>query len=357
MRHLYYFCQLLQDDTPNPEKLSSTLVWLSSATAKIIFSVCDLSYRPNNFKDPSAASDAPQDDGQPFINLTSTLPSGTLFRALTRVFSHLIRGFDILNNGSQNPSHQGQVTYSLVKLFSEILDGIQKVSVGISQTGLEKAIRTHGGHQGPEPSISEPANQDPDPRPHLCRMLTAMLTRLDATKPGHPDLADGCLSLLLQRAGQSLHFFVFDDEPNLKNSAPSTDPNLLSRALHALKKSAMRDEAKYLIWTLKRAMAILHPQPNPNGDSAPSSKQPDKCSLAEAARTRLQYTLLRGVFGADVEEFGGGLRVPAVAEVAVDVESPTVGEEETAEWFKLELWALCGWEVLGRHVEFGDGGF
>lgn len=106
-------------------------------------------------------------------------------------------------------------------------------------------------------------------------------------------------------------------------------------------------------------MAILHRQPNSNVDSAFSLKQPDKSSLAEAARTRLQYTLLQGVFGAEVEEFGGGLRMPAVAEaaVAVDVELPTVGEEETAEWFKLELWALCGWEVLGRHVEFGDGGF
>ena len=354
MRHLYYFCQILRDEVPDLDKLTCTLVWLSSATAKIVSSVCDISHRQNDSKNVSVASEASTDHGQQSTKHPSKLALGTLFRALSRVFTHLIHGFDTLNNGSQNTTSQGQVTYSLVKLFSEMLDGIHKVSVGISHAGLEKAIRRHGGHQehheGPDPNRSKTTEQEPDLRALLCRMLIAMLTHVDVTQPGHRNLSDGFLYLLLQRAGQRLHFFVFDDEPSQETSKTSNEDQLQSCSIDAVKKRALREEAKYLIWTLKQAMTIVHRQSNAEEASAASNPR-GKSSLREAARTRLQYTLLQGVFGDDVEELRGGLSMPTAAEIGVDVDLPTVREEETAEWFKQELWALCGWEVLGQHID------
>lgn len=182
-------------------------------------------------------------------------------------------------------------------------------------------------------------------------MLVAMFTHINVTKPGHGNLSDGFLYLLLQRAGQRLHFFVFNNELSQKNAKPNNEDHLQSGTIEAVEKGAMREEAKYLIWTLKRAMMIVQRQLNQSGNSE-ASNPPDKSSLAEAARTRLQYTLLQGVFGADMEEFRGALSMPAVAQGGLDVDIPTVSEEETVEWFKQELWALCGWEVLGRHIDF-----
>lgn len=346
---------MLHSASPDPDKLSATLVWLCSATARIISSVCDHPHGLNKIKDVGTVSEAPQDDARPPITFTSSLTLATLFRALNRVFTLLVHGFNKRNDGSQNTAYQAQVTYSLVKLFGEILDGTHKVSVAISHAELETKIRTHGDRQlHHEPSAPEPAEPESDPRPHLCRMLVAMLAHLDATKPGHADLSDGFLCLLLQRAGRRLRFFVFEEEqPNPRNPNHSNeDHHLQLRAVEAVQKRARREEAKYLIWTLKRAMTIVHGRPDVRGDLASSSKQPDRTSLAEVARTRFQYTLLQGVFGADVEELRGGLSMPAVAEGAVEVDLSTVGEEDTGEWFKQELWALCGWEALGQHLEF-----
>lgn len=356
MRHLYCYCQLLQNEIPDPDKLSSSLVWLSSATAKIISSICDVSHSPTNSKDDSTASRYPKHDGQLSTTLTSHLAFGTQFRALSRVYTLLLRGFDRLNTGSHNTAYQGQMTYSLVKLFSEILDGVHKVSIEISRAALEKAIKAHGDSQGqpgePEPSRPKTTDQETDLRAHLCRMLVAMFTHIDATRSGHSNLCDGFFYLLLQRAGQRLRFFIFEDEPSQDNAPQNNEDHLQSRIFEVIKKRALREEAKYLIWTLKRAMTIVHGRPNVRGDSASSPKEPDKTSLAEGVRTRYQYTLLQGVFGADVEEFSGGLSMPAVAEVAADVDLPTVGEDDTVEWFKQEMWALCGWEALGGHLDF-----
>lgn len=353
MRHLYCYCQMLHSESADPEKLSPTLVWLCSATARIISSVCDHPHSLNQIKD---VLEAPKDDSQPPITFTSNLTFATLFLALSRVFTLLIHGFNRLNDGSQNTAYHGQVTYSLVKLFSEILDGMHKVSVGISHAGLEKKIRIHGDRQGhhgePEPSRPERTDRETDLRAHLSQMLVAMLSHVDTTKPGHGNLSDGFLCLLLQRAGQRLRFFVFEDEPSHSNPTQSNEDHLRSRTVEAVKKRALREEAKYLIWTLKRAMTIVRGQPNGTADSASSRGESDKTSLAEGARTRFQYTLLQGVFGADVEELRGGLSLPPVAEAAVELDLPAVSEDDTAEWFKQELWALCGWEALGQHLDF-----
>lgn len=352
---------MLNNGNPDPEKLSSRLVWLSSAAARIISSVCDLSHGLHNSKDASADSEAPKPDHQPSSTCTSNVAFGARFRALSRVFTLLVHGFDKLNNGSQNTAYQGQITYSLVKLFSEILDGIHKVSVGISHARMEKVLKTHGdhleNHQEAELNRSETTDEEPDLRTHLCQLLIAMLTRVHTTQPEHTrtgrsNLSDGFLYLLLQRAGQRLHSFVFGDEPNQQNAKPNDRGSLQSYGLEAVKKRAMRDEAKYLIWTLKRTMTIVHGQINVSRASASSPKEAGKTSLVEGVRTRYQYTLLQGVFGTDVEEFRGGLTMPAVADVGVDVDLPTVSEEDTAEWFKQEMWALCGWEVLGGHLDF-----
>jgi len=347
---------MLHSESPDPDKLSPTLLWLCAATGRIISSVCDHPHSVNNINGVNTASEAPKDDTQPSITFTSSPTLTTLFRALSRMFTLLIHGFNRLNDSSRNTAYQGQATYSLVKLFGEILDGTHKVSVAISHAELEKKIRTHADRQVHHELSSGPETTDPesDPRPHLCRILVAMLAHVDATKPGHTDLADGFLCLLLQRAGQRLRFFVFEEEPNPRNPNPSNeDHHLHLRAIEAVQERARREEAKYLIWTLKQAMAIVHgQQPAVRGDLVSSSKQPDKTSLAEVARTRFQYTLLQGVFGADVEELRDGLVMPAVAEAAVEVDVLTVGEEDTGEWFKQELWALCGWEALGQHLEF-----
>ncbi len=155
-----------------------------------------------------------------------------------------------------------------------------------------------------------------------------------------------------------LHTFVFAENENAGEEAaidglPTTTTDhhaeISTDLDSAVRKASTRHEAKYLVWALRKAMAVADANPNPNSSRDGSSL--DKATLDDAARTRLQYTLLKGIFGAEGTDFGEGLSLPRAADAHADIEVPSVSEDDTSEWFKRELWTLVGWEVVGRHVD------
>ncbi len=349
MRHLYSFYRILEHDPPDPSQLSAVLLRLCSSAAETVFSICDSLHAPDRHKNISRAA--------------SSHSLNVVFKGLARSFNHLTRGFDKLLAIPQADRFRGQVIHSLVKLFGQLLDRLQRESIHHSQSQIRQVLKTVD-----QPEPARVSNQDnstpPEPKPdicaHLSQLLASLLSNLDPKKPAHTELLEGILYHLLQRAGQTLHAFVFAEkeseseaEAEKRTDAPptTTEPQPITTDFDtAIKKAATRHEAKYLIWILKKALAFI--------DANPSCEQPptNKTDLEDAARTRLQYTLLKAIFGAGRSDFGMGLNLPRDVDsrVEVDTDVPSVSEEETSEWFKRELWMLVGWEVLGRYVD-GDG--
>ena len=361
MRHLYCFNRLIQDERPDKGNLEARLLWHCSAMASLISSIDDTLQRANEPMHVTAIPEALGDRVLPSDRQMTNSELDTTFRALGRAFTLLLRGFDKLNNINQNHDHQAKVIYSFVKLFADILSGVEKVSIRRSEARLRKTIRAHGGHgqyEALRQSETDPAQQQVDLCDYLCQTLVAMTASLEPAKPGHNDILEGFLCLLLHRTGQRLYVFTFEDGTQETVSQSNGDRlqshNIAADHRKAVASAAMHEEAKHLIWTLKQVLTLVREQqtgrqPNP-------SNPPDKNDLEETTRTRLQYTLLQGIFGADEKEFRDGFRMPDVAEPDVDVEMQTVSEDDTKQWFQQELWTLFGWEVLGRHLDIADSG-
>lgn len=373
MCQLYSYHRLLQDEAPDPRKLSSILLQLCSAAATIVSSACDALKSQIGPKIPSTTA---LQTLSPEVTVSSgrkgpEIALGTMCRAHGRTFAHLLQGFDKLNKTTESRGYQGQVIYSFVKLFGDILNSLQSVSVMQSQVQPRTEIRTHtrkGQIEVFEEIDPGTLDKETDPRVHLCRLLVTMIASLEPAKPGHIDILEGFFYVLLERVGKTLYVFVFDEEesPILANRSHGDRlqyHGIGANLREALKRKAMQGEAKYLIWTLERAMTFVcrHHSVNPTAkvtkkkikdastSKAAVSKPPDKTNLSDRARTRLQNTLLKGIFGAGEKEFKDGLRMPAIAEMDLNAELPTVTEDETAEWFKQEVWRLLGWEILGQH--------
>ncbi|KAI9879882.1 MAG: hypothetical protein M1830_006734 [Pleopsidium flavum] len=373
MTQLYGFHRLLQDEFPDPRELSSVLLQLCSSAAIIVSSACDTSKIQTG---PGSSRTAVLTGGQE----TTASPSernlevelGILFRALGRTFAHLLQGYGKLNKTTESRGYQGQVIFSFVKLFGDILNNLHSVSVTKRQVQPEKLNRSHI----PKANTEAPRNVEPETPDktndlgiHLCQLLVTMIATLEPAKPGHIDVLEGFFYLLLQRVGKILYVFVFDEEesPILANRDNDEDRlryhGIGANFQETLKRIAMQEEAKYLIWTLERAMGFVcrshSVSPTAKGskgkvkDVSTTNKvmAPDKTNISERAKMRLQNTLLKGIFGVDAKEFKEGLRMPTFAEIDLDAAISTIPEDDTPEWFKQEVWRLLGWEILGQHVD------
>ncbi|KAL4785603.1 hypothetical protein BJX76DRAFT_346944 [Aspergillus varians] len=186
----------------------------------------------------------------------------------------------------------------------------------------------------------------------LASLLNRMVKSLDLACLEHQRLLEGFLYILLSRAGEFLCLFVFQDlqlQPDLridphKLSLPAA---LVDAKLDDKSLGAAEIEAKYIVWLLERALAVIDTC-SKSLDSSPSENKSGKMQLISSIEARLQSTLVQAVFGAD-PEFGRPLERPAQPE-GLDAESyiksfPTP-ELSIPEWYLQEVWQLLGWEVL-----------
>lgn len=377
MGRLYGFHRLLQDESLDPHKLSSAIIDVCSAATAIV-SFASKSFEPQTR--PGSSNAAFPSPGQEFIasfsNEGPNVAFGTLFRTLARTFVNLLQGFGKLNKTTESRKYQGQLTYSFVKLFGDTLASLHTVSVIQTQSQARQDIRPptdKGQAETTHQSDPKTTNNDTNLYIHLSQLLVTMIAALDLAKPHHINILEGFFYLLLQRVGKILYTFVFNEEESpILASRNAEQENLQTHGIEvtrneASKTRAMHVEAKHLIWILERAMSFVHRQqviPPPRKPPKSKIKNPSttitptlpnrhsaKPTLSEHAKTRLQNTLLKGVFGVDSEEFKNGLKMPTRAEMDLDMDLPTVAEEDVAEWFKGEVWRLVGWEILGEHVD------
>ncbi|KAH0556135.1 hypothetical protein GP486_005932 [Trichoglossum hirsutum] len=319
---------------------------------------------------------------------------GDVFRGISKIFKYLLKGLEAVTSSGENSS-QGSVYYSFVRLFADGMDCLSARSTASGTTAngghsTSSAPMNPKGRRRGVNDKSSPATLrvEEEFRMRLSELLVNMIVVLDPTRKGHAELYEGFQAVLLTRLGQRISFFVFGEEPTTDST---TDPTLnrlgKGSGLKGKKKGpeepdtdARRGEAWYLIWLLERVMADLHDRnlackqllarAGDDANAAASSRESASQSLLDRAKARMRSTLLKGVFGDDVEEFDDGLKMPALPSShsssssgggggggkSASADNPGEGSKAdvlrscSPEFFVQEAWRLLGWQVLA-----GDG--
>ncbi|KAI9718385.1 MAG: hypothetical protein M1812_004106 [Candelaria pacifica] len=365
----------------NPSELSSILIHLASSMYAVALATCE-KYRDRvTLTTPNTSAPA----RSPHVDRISSMlqlhhETTSTFRALERTFCHLLEGLDKMTKDLVGKRSQGLLVYNFVKLFADVFALISTMSLCLAeqQMAIEKQRprkRTQKGNKHAKEPISNsrlPSTED-DIRSHISRLVIAMITELQPAQAAHCDILEGFLYVLLNRTGQVLDKFVFK-EPEGEDLS-SQPRNLPSRAIgqdqaNEAQQRANRGESCHLVWILESSLASV--QQNPPGDCA-QARDPSKDLrnsmdriksargglvskelLPERAKTRLQNTLLRGMFGDDGKRFHDCFRKPTNSKPIPKMPTITRDGDDTEDWFKGQIWRLLGWEILSKDLDPQD---
>ncbi|KAL4802229.1 hypothetical protein BDV18DRAFT_63809 [Aspergillus unguis] len=256
-------------------------------------------------------------------------------------------------SGNKSSKQVGMLIYNLVHLYETTLSYLRQyckahaTPINPIRTDYSVLTRSKTARQ-PKPSIEPDDHVSKDEGAiQLALLLHIMVKSLDLKCPAHQKLLEGFLYVLLGRAGKTLCLFVFQDlqlEPDLRTS-PQDLPlpaGLMDAELDGKSLGAAQGEAKYIVFLLRKALALLHQQPTaPSDDSS-------HAQFLSKIKTQIQDSLLQAVFGAD-PEFGESLKPPTKprdSDIRRLVERGQPSDSSIPEWYIQELWQLLGWEAL-----------
>lgn len=282
--------------------------------------------------------------------------------AVAGLFPALLRALGSLDDLSNVQTYQGELIHSFISIFRELLERICALSASNCRRKAVGAAANKGASKRkgrllaeisdflPEPTLSEPTSSEEDNKVirELCQLAFAMMDSLDPNISTENEVFEGFLFFIITRVGDSLKSFVFGSE----SPVMSMDPQVEER------ESSQEAQAPYLIDLLKHAITVTAKQfglDTPFRQACHSispswEKNRDNHSILTKPRLRLQNTLLKAVFGEQAEEFAESLKKPL--ETSVDpcldftVNKTDRKENNTAEWFKNEVWETVGWDVL-----------
>ncbi|KAI9698688.1 MAG: hypothetical protein M1836_003798 [Candelina mexicana] len=362
-------------------ELSSTLVHLASAVSDVARSTCEkyrdqVSLAISNNSLPARSLQA----GGASLTLNLTLEAFSTFRALERTFHSLLKGLDKLTKDLVGTRSQGILVYNFVKLLTNVFGMVSTVSLFLAEqqmvvekiSTLKGSKRSKTRTQNPRIPVSEFPSTEEDIRPHISRLLLAMVLELRPTQAAHCEILEGFLYVLLDRIGSILYGFVFkkpEDEDVSSNIRDLSSHGIGERHANEAEQRANRAEAYYLIWILERALASVQRDTSgrcgqawdpskglrdgigrsKNASMGPTTKE----LLSERARARLQNTLLRGMFGDDEKDFQDCLQKPPISEIALEMPTHVGHHDDAEDWFKGQVWRLLGWEILSKNVDLG----
>lgn len=175
----------------------------------------------------------------------------------------------------------------------------------------------------------------------------------NASLPGHSDLLEGILYLILSHTGRLLSHAIFQE-----HVAEAEKPGNMSSVTREPSKTG-RFESRYILQILHAAIAdpsrkdIItqlvstkgHDQVNGDTVSGSSVRESHRKTLLHKAKLLIQSTLVKStVGGVDLES----LEWPPPPEEMVEypVETIATGEKYGSEWFVESVWVLIGWEMV-----------
>lgn len=298
----------------------------------------------------------------------------TKLASIARVFPYLLKALDRANQTAQDRGLQGHVIYSYIKILRDLLAQVCVLAVSQERTKNPGPQRSADGRFVPNASRN-PASPFPPSPPHktglkLSNLLLALTSALDTAIAADNAILEGFLFYLLTRVGAALKVFVFgSDCDDFRSPNPATEANAANFELDEKEAEA---QAPYLVYLLDRLVPLAplgsHPPsrvssisltpPPPPPTTTPAPRVAPQHSLTKLPSTALQSTLLHAVFcsRAEAVEFAEALPPPLPTDELLGVEysQHMLGQEKAggavADWFKMEVWRIVGWNVLSGQI-------
>ena len=294
---------------------------------------------------------------------------------IARMFPHFLNHLHTLSQFSRSGNLCGQVVYDLLNLFRALFQHIYDLAVADAKSSKERPKTRKQQDTGRNKQCATGAfYKRPVTSPiiiKLCKLALSMLSHLDPVKSTHKAILEGCLFLLVTRAGEVLKDFtiggrplgIHEDDATSRHNPHSREMRQLTTSGAASDAEASEAQAPYLIWMLSRTLRL---SPNTSlatktattsyddrGRPETAGQNSSRNTLYQDAHIRLQHTLVRAVFG---EQFAANFEpalelppVPSDNELGTDFDT----QNETADvrdWFKKEAWRLVGWDVLRGNI-------
>ena len=285
---------------------------------------------------------------------------------VARIFPILLDAVDKLNRTAEGRKLSGQLVYHIVSVLRDILD---RSCLLCGTEGREKHAVAQRTKKPPCRAEKEIADYLAAPNKYpkagkgrgsaktLYQLIIVMTTALDLSREADRAILDGFQFFILTRVGNLLRDFVFCDKEK-ENTDPHPRPNYKQAA-------AIREaQAPYLLRLLKHTTVLnskMQISSTPTRRSSnritslrKKSSQSGEKSFSSKARTKLQNTLLRGVFGDDVTGLGESLAKPfdfAVGPLSLAERKDE--PDDVGDWFKDEVWKTVGWDVLKDVIAWG----
>ncbi|KAL4920448.1 hypothetical protein BDW62DRAFT_198765 [Aspergillus aurantiobrunneus] len=286
-----------------------------------------------------------------------------VLRGIESAVGLLLQALWKLSRSKDSVQETRLLTYYIVCLYEAIMNTLRRYCCKTAPARVVPVRTEYTIQTRKKTSKRTKANADPDTQfkfedegaIQLISLLNKMITSLDLIRLEHQQLLEGFLYILLSHAGQDLCLFVFQDlqlRPDLRMDTLKLPlpAGLLNFEVDGKSLGAAEMESRYLVWLLRRALAVLDIHSS-STDSLPSEDKPDRAQFISSIKARLQSTLVQAVFGAE-PEFGRTLERPAQPEghdlesFLKDHQSP---ELSPSEWYIQEIWQLLGWEVLTKN--------
>lgn len=372
--HLYFLERILVAEVIHVKNLSLTLCQVSTDICGLLGAV---GYRTDEGSTTATRISTRGVNGQALTPVHQDLDEEVEQKILAvgRTFPYLLTSLQKLSKLSASETLQGQVVYNYIKILHSLLEricSIAAVSVGKSQENTPSSTMAKPSYKEESKPVATPANKRPAMLPNLtklCELLVSMVACLDLTKKNHKDIVEGFLYHLMKRLGDGLEYFVFGahghgiSDEHMNNRQARRDPGPMSVKAAAAGRATMEAQAPYLIWILERVRhagsrnvrSTTSIQTTDDAQGQPTTTPPSASVAAfyRNSRARLQHTLLRSVFGAQVaSEFIPALdppQAPSTDELAAALGSD-FETTEVRDWYKLEVWRLVGWDVLRGHI-------
>ncbi|EEH22781.1 hypothetical protein PABG_04992 [Paracoccidioides brasiliensis Pb03] len=301
-----------------------------------------------------------------------------ILKGLSPCYPFLVQALNKVSEKDPTSSGIGVITYHVVNLFYRVLSHshqyiLSKAKDNIAQEkSVGKKVK-QGSKTRLTKSTASTSTQPPSDEEITLKLfsnfLTGMILSLNPVRPEENCLLEGFLFSLLEHVGKMLSLFVFKElysNPDLRlNSAKlpvpgNFDKGYAARGEMAVAQRAAESEAKHLIWILERAIAFTDQFERPSDETNTHSVSTEATipqGMLERARTKLQNTLLKGIFGEKEQEFRDSLKMPekpaySPGERSISRQTHVSVEKEPAEWFTQEVWRLVGWDVLLKEKEY-----
>jgi hypothetical protein len=275
----------------------------------------------------------------------------------------LCQALNKLSNSVEGRKYDGQLIYNMTSLFERVLLALEQQCQNLAVVDSSPPSKSQNKKKANPTKTKQPnmltkfekEGSNDETTEALSRLLAMMMLNGTNSLSLHVDLLEGYLYVLLNRVGTVLSTIEFQElvsDPDLRaNQEKLPLPYGLLRTVTGDRSvHGVEVEAKYLVWLLEKAMAVVYSVSMKSAFEFPSNSAPSEAgsgSLLRFARKKLQSTLLKAVFKENEPLFIDALQRPQLSvDTLLHLTDTNAERGSASEWFPREVWRLLGWDIL-----------